>query len=190
MNRIKWNKDDVLQVMCDIFKYSKRASYACASSHVSNNKRVGKTCYQKITYVYRVSNMDRVEFKELHITTVYFWAQIFLNLHFNRGKMCTILYMRVKKWFGSIFQIFSQRCSSESTSSILDTLYVVNKEDPIKIFFWNSWRVKSSSSNQKHILSRKLPIVFGFIVLAKKSRKTEHILTFYVQTSHISKLLF
>ena len=67
--------------MCDIFKYSKRASYACASSassHVSNNKRVGKTCYQKITYVYRVSNMDRVEFKELHITSVYFWAQIFL----------------------------------------------------------------------------------------------------------------
>ena len=53
--------------MSDIFKY-----YACASSHVSNNKRVGKTCYQKITYVYRVSNMDRVEFKELHITTVYF----------------------------------------------------------------------------------------------------------------------
>ena len=43
---------------------------ACVSSHVSNNKRVGKTCYQKITYLYRVSNMDRVEFKELHITTV------------------------------------------------------------------------------------------------------------------------
>ena len=73
--------------------------------------------------------------KELHITTVNFWAQIFLNLHFNRRKMYTILYLRVKKWFGSIFQIFSQRCSSESTSSILDTLYVVNKEDPIKIFF-------------------------------------------------------
>ena len=74
--------------MSDIFKY-----YACASSHVSNNKRVGKTCYQKITYLYRVSNMDRVEFKELHITTVNFWAQIFLNLHFNSQEKCAQFYI-------------------------------------------------------------------------------------------------
>ena len=120
--------------MCDIFKYTKRASYACASSHVSNNKRVGKTCYQKITYVYRVSNMDRVEFKELHITSVYFWAQIFLIFILIEENVHNFIF-ESKKIIWLKFSNFSERCSSESTSSILDTLYVVNKEDPIKIFF-------------------------------------------------------